>query len=116
MGSFCAANIPIVSAWTESLLKNTSIAEPGGLHLTVAGLHSYQDSLPSDVTPYFSRAQWGLHCMWKPEGGVGRSTAAGKLRLLSGAAQPWLALLPGLERKEPSWCLPLVPPSSGWKP
>lgn len=56
MGSFCAANIPFVSAWTEFLLKNTSIAEPGGLHLTAAGLHSYQDSLPSDVTPYFLRA------------------------------------------------------------
>lgn len=53
MGSFCAANIPFVSAWTESLLKN---AEPGGLHLTAAGLRSYQDSLPSDVTPYFSQA------------------------------------------------------------
>lgn len=30
-----------------------------------------------------------------PRVGVGHSTAAGKLRLLSGAAQPWLALFPG---------------------
>lgn len=43
MGSFCVANFPIVSAWIETLLKNTSIAWQVELHLTTGGLHSYQD-------------------------------------------------------------------------